>query len=138
MKKVFLDASVIFSAIYSEKGGSRRIISLIKSNHLVGITSQTVIQELKGNLQKLKTESSQVDIFIAEYRLLVREEITQEELRSFEGLVDIKDVHVVAAAILTNCQYLITLDKKHLDNLKTQKKISRVQILSPKAFIKII
>ncbi len=133
-----MDASVIFSAIYSEKGGSRRIISLIKSNHLVGITSQTVIQELKGNLQKLKTESSQVDIFIAEYRLLVREEITQEELRSFEGLVDIKDVHVVAAAILTNCQYLITLDKKHLDNLKTQKKISRVQILSPKAFIKII
>lgn len=135
MKKIYLDASVIFSAIYSKTGGSRRLLELVKQKKFIGITSQSVINELKDNLHKLKMGISQIDNFIGQYNLFVREEIKEEEITPYKNITDVKDAHVVAGAIITTCQYLVTLDKKHLDNPKVQKKLKNLQILSPKKLL---
>ncbi len=138
MKKIFFDASVIFSALYSQKGGSFRLVSLAKDKKLIAITSQTVIQELKDNLNKLKMNADRLDNFIVQNNFFVREEISEKEIGRFVGLIEVKDVHVVVGAISTDCSCLVTLDKKHLDNLNAKKTIKHLKILSPKRLLKLL
>lgn len=134
--KVFFDASVLFSAIYSSKGASFQLVSLVKKNKIIGITTQTVINELKNNLPKLKDETSKnIDQFIVENNFIVRQTIIISEIKPYLSIVEANDAHVVAGAILTSCHYLVTLDKKHLNNQKIKEKIKKVTILSPKELL---
>jgi hypothetical protein len=52
---------------------------------------------------------------------LFAKKITRQELSLFKNLVEEKDLHILTGAILTSCQYLVTLDKKHLNNQKVKK-----------------
>ena len=132
MIKVFFDASVLFSAIYSDKGASRKLVTLVKSHTIIGITSQTVIEELERNIEKFKRETNtEIHTFIAVHDILVRKVIESDELEPYQGLVEEKDAHVVAGAIQTSSDYLVTLDKKHLNNNEVKKKIKLTLILSP-------
>jgi putative PIN family toxin of toxin-antitoxin system len=138
MIKVFFDTSVIFSALYSKKGASYRLVTLSKNKKIMAISTLTVIQELKDNLNKLNLETSAIDKFVFENDFLVREEITEQETQPYINIVHEKDAHVVAGAFLTGCQYLLTLDKKHLDNPEVRKKIKNLTILSPKKLLEMI
>lgn len=137
--KVFFDTSVIFSAIYSPSGGSSKLASFIRSEIITGITTQTVIEELEDNLYKLnETNPKIIHDFLKENNFLVRKSISLSEIEPYQTLVEKKDAHVIAGAILTNCDYLVTLDKKHLNNIKVKIKITQVKILSPKELLQII
>lgn len=139
MIKVFFDASVIFSAIYSSSGASAKIISLIKSGYILGITTQTVVEELESNIHKIKgLKIGDVHEYISENNILVRQAITQTEIELYKGTVDEKDIHVLVGAILSNCDYLLTLDKKHLDNPKIKRQVRKVMIISPGNLLKTI
>lgn len=137
--KVFFDTSVIFSAIYSQSGGSSKLASFIRSEIITGITTQTIIEELEDNLYKLnETNPKIIHDFLKANNFLVRKSISLSEIEPYQSLVEKKDAHVVAGAILTNCDYLVTLDKKHLNNTKVKIKITQVKILSPKELIRMI
>jgi putative PIN family toxin of toxin-antitoxin system len=109
--RVFFDASVIIAALLSRTGGSALLLRFIKTRRIVGVTSQTVINEvLDGDKpQKFKTPKEEIALFIAESGLLVREAITTAEIEPYQGLVDIEDAHLVAGATRTNCSHLVTL-----------------------------
>lgn len=132
---VFFDASVLFSGFYSSSGASRILIEQVKNEVIYGLTSKTVIDELTDNIQKFNQKIN-IDSLINEYRILIREKISNIEIGPYRGVIDEKDCHVVAGAVLTNCQYLVTLDKKHLDNSVVRNKIKNVKIISPKELLK--
>ena len=116
---------------------SRRYVgtgSWVKKNIIYGITSQTVIDELENNLYKFN-EQINIELLIEEYSILIREKISDIEIEPYKVLIEEKDQHVVAGAILTGCQYLITLDKKHLNNQKIKEKITKIKIVSPKELL---
>jgi|SRR3989344_8039760 len=138
MTKVFFDASVIFSAIYSIKGGSRKLTDLVKRNNITGITTQTVIEELEDNIGKFKTREINLKQFITENNFIVREKIKESEAKSFLEIVHAKDAHILTGAILTRSDYLVTLDKRHLDNPSVKAKISKVKIVSPKELLELL
>jgi putative PIN family toxin of toxin-antitoxin system len=139
MIKVFIDTSVLFSAIYSSTGASAKLVSLVRLGYLFGITTQTVIKELEDNISKLKgMKIDDINNFISNNNILVYEEISQDEVLPFIGVVEEKDAHVVSGAILTESKYLLTLDKKHLDNSGIRKKVEKVKILSPKEMLQIL
>jgi len=139
MYKVFFDTSVLFSAFYSSSGASAKLVSLVKSKYILGITTQTVIEELEENVHKIKNiDKKDIQQLIVKNNLLVRDAITLSEIKSYADIVDKKDTHVLAGAILTECDYLVTLDKKHLDNPKVKSKIKRTKIISPKELLQII
>ena len=136
MIKVFFDASVIFSAIYSPVGGSRKLIELVKTKKIIGITSENIIKELKDNLDKLKnTDIEDVNQFISNSNLLVRQKITFSESKKYSRVVEEKDLHVVAGAIVTKCDYLVTLDRKHLNHPTVKRKLSKIEIVSSKELL---
>ena len=135
MITVFFDSSVLFSGFYSSVGASRKLIELVKRGFIYGLTSKTVIQELEENLHKFNQQIN-IDLLINNYRILIREKISNIEIGPYRGVIEEKDCHVVAGAVLTNCQYLVTLDKKHLDNSIIKNKIKNVKIISPKELLR--
>jgi predicted nucleic acid-binding protein len=67
---------------------------------------------------------------------LVREQIKQSEIEEFTDLIEEKDAHVVAGAILTNCSHLVTLAKRHIDRKETKEKfLPKLKILSPRELL---
>ncbi len=131
MITVFFDASVLFSGLYSSTGSSRALLELVKGKIIYGLTSKTVIDELEDNIQKFDHRIN-IDLLINEYGILIREKISNDEIKPYTSIIEEKDCHVVAGAILTGSQYLVTLDKKHLDNQIIKEKINDVKIISPR------
>lgn len=133
IKSLFFDASVLFSALYSSRGASFALVELVKKGDIRGITSQTIIQELWDNVLKFKHfNQSTIDTFILESRFIVCDHISSEEIQPWIGKIEEKDIHVLVGALSTHCSYLVTLDKKHIHNRKTQTLCDEIQIMSPK------
>lgn len=138
-KVVFLDASVLFSALYSHTGGSYTLITSIKNRLIRGITSQTVVEELYENITKLRdTTQEEIDDFIISHHILVCDHISNDELAPWMGKIEEKDIHVVVGAIATGCHYLVTLDKKHLHNTQVQSLCKNIKIVNPKEILALI
>jgi len=139
MIKVYFDASVIFAALYSSTGGSYKLVSLVKNNVIIGITSQTVIKELENNLEKLKIGTTdQIHHFIINNNFYILEKISLQQIQPFINKINLKDAHIIAGATITNSNYLVTLDKKHINNQKVKKAFTNLLIVSPKELLKLL
>ena len=139
MKSVFFDASVLFSALYSQTGGSNALVQKVKAGVITGITSETVIEELYENTTKLGSiTSKQIDDFVVDNDFKVCESISVEEIQKWVGRVEEKDIHVLVGALSTEADYLVTLDLKHIHNEKTQSLFPTIQIVTPKELLAIL
>jgi len=130
----FIDASVILAALGSKSGGSSQILKLIRKNKLDGITSQAIVEEVSRNTYKIKIVESEVSRLISISSLKVIPAPTSEEVEKYLDVTAAKDAHVVASAIKSKANVVITLDKKHL----LSKKIKGLGILTPGEFLKIL
>ena len=135
--RVYFDASVIISALLSQTGGSAELLRLVNGGIIKGITSQTVIEEVleEDKPRKLKKSKEEIEQFIAESGLLIRKSITEEEIKAYINLIDIEDAHLVAGAKLTRCDYLVSLDKKHLLRSDIKKQFLPLKIVSPRELL---
>lgn len=135
--KVFFDASVLIAALLSSTGGSSLLLQYAKTGKITGITSQTVIEEILENdkSQKLRRSKEEIEAFIAQSGLLIRNRIRIEEIAPYRGAIDDDDAHLVAGANLTKCAYLVTLDKKHLLRADIQERFLPLRIVSPKELL---
>lgn len=136
MIKVFLDASVIIAALLSPKGGSAKICQSAREKKILAISSKTVVNEVLANLHKMKKlDQKDVENFILQKGIIVRQKVTRTEIIPFRGIVEEKDAHVLAGAILTKCDYLVTLDKKHFLKEEVKKKVKNIKLIAPKEFL---
>jgi len=133
--KVYFDASVIIAAMFSSGGGSAKLIQFVRAGVVAGITSQTIIDEVESNSAKINKNPRQIRQFIKNNLLLVRERIVLSETRAYENIVDEGDAHVVAGAKSTKCDYLVTLDKRHLLQEGVKRKVKPVRIVTPKELL---
>lgn len=124
--RVFFDASVIIAAILSETGGSSLLFKYVKKNKIIGITSQTAVDEIleKDKSKRIKKSRKEIKEFIANSGLIVREQIKLEAIELYQSQVDLEDAHLIAGSKLTKCSYLVTLDK-----------FLPLQIVSPKELL---
>lgn len=133
--RVYFDASVIIASILSSTGGSSKLLRYVKDNKLVGITSQTALDEVLGKTEKIKKSKVEIETFIAKSRLLVRRYITLKEIDPCKDLIDQEDAHLIAGAVLTKSTHLVGLDKKHLLREDIKKRFLPLQIVSPKELL---
>lgn len=135
--RVFFDASVVIAALLSPTGGSAKVFKLVKLGLIKGITSQTVIEEIleEDKPSKIKKSKEDIENFIAKSGLIIRKLVTVDEIEPYQNLIDPDDAHLIAGANLTKCQYLVTLDKKHLLRPDIQKKFLPLRIVSPKELL---
>jgi putative PIN family toxin of toxin-antitoxin system len=133
--RVFFDASVIIAALLSPTGGSSLLLRFIKTRTIVGITSQTVIDEVLEQESKLNKTKGEIANFIAVSGLVVRESITLDEIRPYENLIDKEDAHLIAGAKRTKCTYLVSLDKRHVLRDEVRARFLPLKIVSPKELL---
>lgn len=130
--RVYFDASVLIASVLSSTGGSSKLLSFVKENKLIGIISQTVIDEVLEKREKIKKSKVEIEEFIAKSGLLVRKDITVNEVTPYMDKIDLEDAHLIAGALLTKCTHLVSLDKKHVLKEDIKKRFLPLRIVSTK------
>ena len=114
MDKLFLDANIWFSAARSPEGGSGYIIRLAKKDKIkLSITSQ-IIAEVEKNLRKKENNAVLLqhfeNFFTTNPKLVL---ISKKDTIKYSDIINSKDALIIAGAIKSKSNYLVTLDKKH-------------------------
>ena len=127
----FIDASVILAALGSKSGGSSQILKLTGARKIIGIASQAVVEEVLRNARKIGVSEREVSSLISNSLLKVISAPTSDEVEKYIDKTAAKDAHVVASAVKSKSNVVITLDKKHL----LSKEIKGLSILTPGEFL---
>ena len=120
MKTVFLDSSVLFSAVYSPIGGSAKLFTL-KNFKL--ITSTVVLAEVERNVRNKLT-----DIHLERFFHLVENieiVLQQPTLGRIEK----------AKKVITEATYIASLDRKHFFTLAAAQFVKPQKIVTPKMIL---
>jgi predicted nucleic acid-binding protein len=139
MTRVFVDASVLFSAAYSEKGSSREILRKGLRHEIVLVVSGFVIEEARRNL--LRKAPPALETFDQLMELLSPEIVADPTLREVEAAgsyINLKDAPVLAAAIGAKVDYLLTLDRKHFIDDPRVGRESGLNIVTPDVLVAIV
>lgn len=130
--RVYFDASVIIAALLSPTGGSSLLLKYAKDRIIIGIASQTVIDEVVNKKEKLRKTKEAIENFIAGSGLVIRKHITETDIEPYEQFTDKEDAHLIAGANITQCAILVTLDRKHLLRQDIREKCVPLKIETPK------
>ncbi|KKP47458.1 MAG: hypothetical protein UR39_C0004G0072 [Candidatus Woesebacteria bacterium GW2011_GWA1_33_30] len=130
--KLFLDSSVLFTAVNSPIGGSAKLFTFTDIKLIV---SNIVLQEVEKNV-RTKLHDYHLDrFFMLVDKLSIIDQIPNDEqiLKARKVIVE-KDAVILAEAKDSDCDYLITLDKKDFLQEKVFDFIKPKKILTPKMF----
>ena len=130
--RLFLDASVLFAATVSPRGGSAAVIELARAKRVTLALTKTIVQETQLNLER-KADSKAVGLFLRfalAFKATIAPAPTQRALRRYDRLIsDRNDRHVLAGAATSRSSVLLTLDRRHFmtDTLRRAKLPFRIQ-----------
>jgi len=137
--RVFLDASVLFSATYSAAGASREILRSAIRHEIVAVLSPHVAEEARRNLRRKAPAAIEAFEQLME---TVSPEVAVEpslsELQTAASYINLRDAPIIAAAVKANVEYLVTLDRTHfIDDPKVAQE-SGLSILTPDKLLAIV
>jgi putative PIN family toxin of toxin-antitoxin system len=137
--RVFLDASVLFSAAYSAKGASREILRRAFRHEIAIVVSRHVLQEAQRNLE---SKAPQALGAFEELMSLLSAEIEADpslsELQAAASYINLKDAPIIAAAVHAKVDYLVTLDRKHFISNPAVQQRSGLSIVTPDQLLAIL
>lgn len=135
--KVFLDASVIIAGIKRPIGGSGVILKACQKRKIEGAVSRIILKEVEKNILEKFGE----EFLLKYYRWLGQTDLRvvrlpkEEEIEKFRSLIATKDVHVLATAVKSRADFVLTLDRKHFMTPKIKKAKLPIRILLPGDFL---
>ncbi|MDO8728844.1 MAG: putative toxin-antitoxin system toxin component, PIN family [bacterium] len=137
MIKVFLDANVWFSAAHSQEGGSFFVMRLAKAKLLAIYASKYVLDEAERNLLLKSHESLKLYYtLLSEISpIITSSKVSPAFERKFGKFVPASDLPILAGAVGSGTEYLITLDKRDLANSKVRNLNLPFLILTPGEFL---
>lgn len=129
---VFLDSSILFSAVNSPIGGSAKIFT---EKSLTLVVSTLVLTEVERNIRDKLADYHLKRFFLLVERLIILNRIpNQRQIESAKKVIAEKDSIILASAKLAQTQTLLTLDQKHFLTPKVEEFIKPTKILTPKMF----
>lgn len=133
MKRMFLDSSVLFTAVNSPTGGSAKLFTVTKVRLM---TSPVVLAEVERNV-KNKLESYHADRFflLVKQLLIVDQQPDDRIINQARDVIVEKDAVILAEAKVASCDVLVTLDRKHFLTEEARRFLKPKKILTPKDVI---
>lgn len=115
MKRVFLDSSVLVAAVASLEGASALVLGWCRQGKLTGYISTDVLGEANKNVGlKLGASSlSRFEDIIEKSHLVLVPEPSVEFISVCERVIHPKDASILAAAIQSPADTILTFDKRH-------------------------
>ncbi len=134
MKIVFLDSSVLFSAINSPTGGSAK---LFVTKEITRVTSKVVLTEVERNVRK-KLLSYHLDryFFLVAKINILPQAPSKTRIAKAKTVIVEKDAVILAEAKRANVDILATLDKKHFFTKDVELFMKPKKVLTPKMILK--
>jgi predicted nucleic acid-binding protein len=135
MKKpvVFLDSDVIFAGAASptEYSASHVVLILGEITLIECLTSSQVVTEVERNLEaKLPAKLPELRLILSRSLHVVPNPLP-EDLPSYKGHTDPKDLPILVAAIQHDCRYLLTFNLRHYSPPP-----DRISVITPGDFIR--
>ncbi len=129
--KVFFNASVILAGLKSPQGGSGKLIYWAKKGKIRAMISEIVADEVQRHLNKLAIKKEKFLKTLIYFEILPAP--TKLAPKYLNIVKDVGDAHLFTSAQQAGCDYLVSLDKKHVLSLKS--KIKKFVIASPAELI---
>ena len=131
--KVFLDSSVLFTAVNSPMGGSAKLF-ILKNIELM--VSRIVLAEVERNVRKKLFSHHLERFFMLAERLVVLNQVPDEGLiKKAENVIVKKDSVILAEAKQAKVDYLVTLDRRHFLKPKVEEFLLPKKVVTPKMFL---
>jgi len=134
--RVFMDTSALLAAIASEKGGAAEILRLAEVGQVEVLVSRQVVTEAERNIRrKLPGGLPFFREALAPILKLVPDP-PLEMVEECEGIISSPaDAPILAAAMVAQVDYLVTLDRKHFIDDPTVAEKSGLHIGTPGDFL---
>ncbi len=135
--RVFLDSNVILSGLLSEKGAPRILLDLLSLGlpFLIGVTGRYNLIEIERNLRKkIPGLLSLYKAYLPKLSLKVIPLPRPEEVRDFSGQIAEKDIPVLASAVRSKADFLVTGDRQHFGKMRELDK-HPIHFVTPAEFI---
>ena len=126
--RVFIDTSVLFDAILSPTGGSRRLFQLAEAGIVRLVVGPTVLREADGVVRRKAASSRPLMAQLLDSaRVETSQSPTKIQVESARKYVRYApDARVLAEAICADRDWFVTLDKEHFLNKKREFRIGIV------------
>ncbi|OGG12452.1 putative toxin-antitoxin system toxin component, PIN family [Candidatus Gottesmanbacteria bacterium RIFCSPHIGHO2_01_FULL_46_14] len=135
--KIVFNASVLFSAFRSSKGGSRKLLTLLKKKQLQGMISEVILDETLKHADKIPMDRERLKGEIEKYFPKILPAPEKQHVEGYKNrMLDPGDAHLFATCQEAKATYLVSLDKHHV--LSLNGKIKGIIILSPKQLLEIM
>jgi len=116
--RIFLDASIWLAALGRPEGGSGKILNHCAAGEAIPLVTVGVLAEVRRNVGKVGATMAELEALVLRVRpFLVA--IRAADLEPWKAVIE-KDRHVIAGAVLGRADFLVTFDRKHLDNPTTR------------------
>ena len=113
MVRVFFNADVLIAGSASKSGASFILLQLCELGVIEGITCKIVIEECKRNISGKIPEAMPVFKKIMNHTIFIQETVPENIVKKYKNMAHSKDVPVLATAINSNADYLVTFNTKH-------------------------
>jgi predicted nucleic acid-binding protein len=120
VRKLFLDTSVIFSAVLSETGGARKLFRLGEAGVLQLVVGSNVLRECEDVIRRKVPASLPKLAYLLELGMVkIAPQSTDAFIEQATAIVVYKpDAYVLAEAIAAGPDWFITHDKTHFLRVK--------------------
>lgn len=137
MIKVFLDSSVLVAACGSKTGASAFVLGYCRKGKIQGFVSVEAVGEAKKNvlLKFGEIEKKRLLYYLKMANLFIVPSSSAEEIARCEKVINSKDAPILASAIKSSADFLLSLDKKHFFDSKVQKFTRKLKIITPGDFV---
>ena len=136
MVNVFLDSDVVVSSLISNNGASYQ---LVYNNNVICFISNISYQELLLVVKKLKLDDNKLKIVTKKRFKIIRivENLKKIKIRYRIFTKDLNDTHIVAGAVESKANFLITYNIKDFEINKIKEKFN-IKIMTPGTFLQFL
>lgn len=111
MKRLFLDSSVLFTAVNSPAGGSAKLFTIPNISLLI---SPVVLAEVERNVRKKLQSYHLKRFFLLVKQLTMLDQMPDDkQIAKARAVIVQKDAVILAEAKMSKCLILVTLDRRH-------------------------
>lgn len=133
MERIFLDSSVLFSAVNSPTGGSAKLFTL---KNVTVCVSPVILAEVERNCRK-KLHAYHLDRF---FRLVsfctILDQLPEKRLiKKAKQAIHEKDAVILAEVKQSTCDSVVSLDIKHFFSKEARDFLKPIQVMTPKEII---
>lgn len=135
--RVFVDANVLFSGIYSETGAPARLMDGLSLAVLTVVVSQEVLDEVARNFAaKAPRLLAHLDFLLTNSVLEIAQDPSPAGVVRWRPYLRLGDATILAAAVSAQPDYFVTGDRHFLDNPVSALE-SGLRIVTPAQFMEL-